>query len=506
MNVSRDGTNRWNLRLSLHDLPPLPAGPAPGYVAWVMPQSLTPMLRLGTVHEGTTALGPFALQSFLVHVSAEPDTTATTRQGRLVLRGESAATRLRPADNYEFFLGGIGVPREQGEHAHHMTAAPDSLGWTGIPMYPGLDMLPSEMALRPPMAAWRLPEQPDAPVARPREVVTLADGDTLDLTAGVVRRTIAGRSYTMFGFNGQYPGPLLAGAAGRAGRRSVSSNALPLPSTVHWHGLRLDERFDGVPGLFPAGSGARRELHISTASSPTAGSSGITRTSARTSSRTSASTATSSCSPPGPTPRPGPPGRVPDARRPPGRRRRAGAVGRATTPTHAAMGRFGNLLLVNGEPDWTAGGAAGEVVRLFLTNVSNTRTFNLSFGAGARLKVVGSDLGDFARESWAESVVIGPAERYVVEVRFEAPGPVALVNAVQGLDHMNGRFFPVVDTLGVVTVEAGSAEPDLAVELRRASGPTGSWRTRPRRWSGRTRASRRSGCSSSVPSGWACRS
>jgi hypothetical protein len=131
------------------------------------------MLRLGTVHEGVTALGPFALQSFLVHVSAEPDTTAATRQGRLVLRGESAATRLRPADNYEFFLGGIGVPREQDAHAHHTPAAPDSLGWTGIPMYPGLDMLPSEMALRPPMAAWRLPEQPDAPVARPREVFRL---------------------------------------------------------------------------------------------------------------------------------------------------------------------------------------------------------------------------------------------------------------------------------------------------------------------------------------------
>ena len=29
------------------------------------------------------------------------------------------------------------------------------------------------------MAAWRLPEQPNAPVARPREVVTLADGSSV---------------------------------------------------------------------------------------------------------------------------------------------------------------------------------------------------------------------------------------------------------------------------------------------------------------------------------------
>ena len=51
--------------------------------------------------------------------------------------------------------------------------------------------------------------------------------------------------------------------------------------------------------------------------------------------------------------------------------------------THAFMGRFGDLMLVNGEPDYELDVTAGEVVRLYLTNVSNTRTFNLSFaGAG----------------------------------------------------------------------------------------------------------------------------
>ena len=37
-----------------------------------------------------------------------------------------------------------------------------------------------------------------------------------------------------------------------------------------------------------------------------------------------------------------------------------------------------------------------------------------------------------------------------------------MVNAVRGQDHLNGRFFPVVDTLGVVTVGRGSASPNLA--------------------------------------------
>ena len=250
-NVAQDGTNRWRLTFTLDSLPPLPRGPAPGYVAWVMPQSLDPMLRLGTVRRGTTELGPFALQRFLVHVSAEPDTNATTRQGRLLLRGESAGTRLRPADNYEFFLGGIGVPADAAAHMHHMPSAPDSLGWTGVPMYPRLDMLLSEMALRPPVHPWLPTAAPEAPAARPREVVTLADGDTLDLTAGIVHRTIAGRGYTMFGFNGQYPGPLLRVPQG-AEVVVRFHNQLPQPSTVHWHGLRLDARFDGVPGLTQA--------------------------------------------------------------------------------------------------------------------------------------------------------------------------------------------------------------------------------------------------------------
>jgi suppressor of ftsI len=460
VNVARDGTNRWALTLSIANLPPLPAGPAPGYVAWVMPQSLSPVLRLGTVREGVTTLGPFALQSFLVHISAEPDTAATTRRGPLVLRGESAGTRLRPADNYEFFLGAIGVPAEPAAHAHHMAGMRDSLGWTGVPMYPGLDMLPSAMALRPPAAAWHQPDDAGAPMARPREVVTLGDGDTLELEAGLVRRMLAGRGYTMFGFNGQYPGPLLRVPQG-AKVVVRFHNRLPMPSTVHWHGLRLDSRFDGVPGLsqpevepgqrfeyhlvFPDGGIFWYHPHVREDIQQDLGLYGNIFVS---STRADAW---------GPVHREeflllddllvGEDGLVPWGR---------------DEPTHAAMGRFGNLLLVNGEPEWTLAVHRGEVVRFFLTNVSNTRTFNLSFGAGARLKVVGSDVSNFARAMWAESVVIGPAERYVVEVRFDRPGTVAMVNAVQAQDHLNGRFFSVVDTLGEVQVGHEAAEPDLA--------------------------------------------
>jgi len=106
----------------------------------------------------------------------------------------------------------------------------------------------------------------------------------------------------------------------------------------------------------------------------------------------------------------------------------------------------------------------GEVVRFYLTNASNARTLNLSF-PGARMKVVATDAGPFEHEAWVESVVIAPAERYVVHVRFDKPGTVALVNKVIGLDHLFGRFYPEVDTLGVVTVGREPVRHDLGASF-----------------------------------------
>jgi FtsP/CotA-like multicopper oxidase with cupredoxin domain len=56
--------------------------------------------------------------------------------------------------------------------------------------------------------------------------------------------------------------------------------------------------------------------------------------------------------------------------------------------SYAAMGRFGNVFLVGGEPDPVLEAGAGEVVRLWLTNTANTRVFNVAV-PGARLKLVG---------------------------------------------------------------------------------------------------------------------
>jgi FtsP/CotA-like multicopper oxidase with cupredoxin domain len=116
------------------------------------------------------------------------------------------------------------------------------------------------------------------------------------------------------------------------------------------------------------------------------------------------------------------------------------------------------MLLVNGEPSITLGVRRGEVVRFYLTNVANARLLNVSFRA-ARLKLVGSDIGNFERESWTTHVTLGPAERYIVDARFDVPGRHAIVNHVQWLDHARGLYQEATDTLGFVQVGQDPAPP-----------------------------------------------
>jgi len=52
----------------------------------------------------------------------------------------------------------------------------------------------------------------------------------------------------VWGYNGAVPGPTIRLPQGeRMTRRFV--NELPLPGTIHWHGIRIDNAMDGVPGL-----------------------------------------------------------------------------------------------------------------------------------------------------------------------------------------------------------------------------------------------------------------
>ena len=93
--------------------------------------------------------------------------------------------------------------------------------------------------------------------------------------------------------------------------------------------------------------------------------------------------------------------------------------------TYAAMGRFGNVMLVGGEADLSLSAQRGEVVRFYLTNTANTRVFKVQL-PGARMKLVGGDSGRCEREELVDSVILAPSERVVVDVLFEQPGQLTL--------------------------------------------------------------------------------
>ena len=328
-----------------------------------------------------------------------------------------------------------------------------------MPMLPGLaGLAPEETAFLPGGGI----DPASLPEAVFRKVERLSDGDTLDLAATLVRRTFRGRTLVMYGFNGQHPGPFIQ--VNRDATIVVNFvNEIDLPTTVHWHGVRIDNRSDGVPGVtqepvqpgerftytvhFPDAGIYWYHPHVRVDIQQDLGLYGNMLV------RHPASDYFS-----------------------PVNREEAVMLDdllvdeRGLFPfgeeraIQTLMGRFGNLLLVNGEPHYSLEVERGSVVRFFLTNVSNTRTFNLSF-SGAVMKLVGADIGLFEREELVKSIVIAPAQRYIVEVLFDEPGDFALVNKIQAIDHFRGEFHPRVDTLGMVAVGTDPAAENHTAEF-----------------------------------------
>jgi FtsP/CotA-like multicopper oxidase with cupredoxin domain len=85
--------------------------------------------------------------------------------------------------------------------------------------------------------------------AMPRMAGAVTDFEIMEARAAMVQLAPSGYPETeIWGFGGSIPAPVLRVAQGaRVQRRLV--NSLPQASTVHWHGIRIDNAMDGVPGL-----------------------------------------------------------------------------------------------------------------------------------------------------------------------------------------------------------------------------------------------------------------
>jgi FtsP/CotA-like multicopper oxidase with cupredoxin domain len=282
-------------------------------------------------------------------------------------------------------------------------------------------------------------------------VIELADADTTELHIGPVVKQVGDADVRMLAYNGSVPGPTFKVPEGATVTVHVTNEG-DLEATVHWHGLGLENRYDGTHDTqapIPIGETFTYQVHV---------------------------------------PDPGAYWYHPHIREDYGQE--MGLYGNihvvpadpeywplvnrelfltlddvliedgkiagfsASETTHVAMGRFGNVMLVSGEPDLALTARRGEVVRFYFTNTANTRVFNVTL-PGARMKLVGGDSGHYEHEGFVEEVLLSPSERFVVDVLFEQPGEHLLEHRTPARSYR----------LASITVEDEPAEPPLAEQF-----------------------------------------
>jgi FtsP/CotA-like multicopper oxidase with cupredoxin domain len=276
------------------------------------------------------------------------------------------------------------------------------------------------------------PERPDdlfptetaglSDAVRP-QLIRLHDGDRFDLRIEPVRKRLNDAELRMLGYNGSIPGPTLHVDQGSEITVQVTNDG-DVEATVHWHGLRLENRYDGVPhetqAPIPVGGTFTYKVQFSDAGfywyhphiredfglemglygtiivEPTDPSywPAVDRQLSITLDDLL----------------------VEDGHIAPFHR---------SGPNYTAMGRFGNVMLINGETAFSGEAAVGEVVRLYLVNTANTRIFNFAV-RGARMKLVGGDSGRYEQEAFVDEMMLAPSERAVLDVLFDATGEARL--------------------------------------------------------------------------------
>ena len=303
------------------------------------------------------------------------------------------------------------------------------------------------------------------PEASSPRIVRLYDGDNFDLRIHPVRKKIGDAEVRMLGYDGSIPGPTVHVDQGSEVTVNVT-NDRDVETTVHWHGLRLENRYDGVPeetqALIPPGGTFAYKLRF-----PDPGLYWYHPHYREDFAQEMGLYGPIVVEPSDPSYWP-PVDRqltvtlddvlIEDGKLAPFSR---------SGPTFVAMGRFGNVMLINGETAFSGEAAVGEVVRLYLVNTANTRIFNFAL-RGARMKLIGGDSGRYERETFVEEMLLSPSERAVVDVLFDAPGEVRLEHRTPDRVYDLGSF----SVSGTATGDAARSfeelrtDPELSAERR----------------------------------------
>jgi FtsP/CotA-like multicopper oxidase with cupredoxin domain len=273
--------------------------------------------------------------------------------------------------------------------------------------------------------------------AREPTVVRLETGDRFELRITPVRKRIGDDEVRMLAYNGSIPGPTLRVDQGAEITVDVTNDG-DVDTTVHWHGLRLENRFDGVPGdtQAPIAVGGSFEYrvrfpdpglywyhpHLREDFAQEMGLYAPIIVEPSDSDYWPAVDRELTIT-------------LDDVLVEEGRL----APFRRSGPTFTAMGRFGNVMLLNGQTYFSAAASVGEVVRLYLVDTANTRLFNVGV-TGARMKLVGGDSGRYERETFVDEVLLSPSERMIVDVRFDVAGQARLEHRTPDHVYQLGEF------------------------------------------------------------------
>jgi FtsP/CotA-like multicopper oxidase with cupredoxin domain len=307
------------------------------------------------------------------------------------------------------------------------------------------------------------------PTAVPPETVRLRDGEAFDLRILPLRKKIGDAEVRMLGYGGSIPGPTMRVEQGSEVTVNVT-NETDLETTVHWHGLRLENRYDGVPeetqAPIPPGGTFTYKLRF-----PDPGLYWYHPHMREDYAQEMGLYAPIVVQPSDPSYWPAADRELTvtldDVLIEDGQMAPFGRSG----PNFVAMGRFGNVMLVNGETDFSSEAAVGEVVRLYVVNTANTRIFNFAV-RGARMKLVGGDSGRHEHETFVEEVLISPSERAIVDVLFDAPGEARLEHRTPDHTYNLGSFSVAGTDTGAAaggaaaTFEELRTDPELAAERR----------------------------------------
>ncbi len=287
------------------------------------------------------------------------------------------------------------------------------------------------------------------PSSNPPSMVTVEDGETFALSADVVRHTINGKEYAMYGYNQQIPGPIIK-VAKESTITVAFTNNIDQETTIHWHGLRHDNKDDGVPGVsqdpvqpgetfeytvyFPDDGVYWYHPHVREDLQQDFGLAGNMLVFPSTKAPVNKEEVIM----------------LDDILIEQGEFVPYGEE----HANFALMGRFGNTMLVNGQTAYVLEANKGDVVRLYLTNVANVRPFNLHID-GVQMKLVGSDMGMYEHEMIIDNIIIAPAERYIVDVYLENEGSYNIENKNPQKTYM----------MGSIVVTAESSQDDYSAEF-----------------------------------------